>query len=122
MWYRFVTKWKLAKAAIYKAGIAYRQTSSDCIEVVIKGDEKEAKEMKEKGFEDEDEQRHESVEGDDQSNRRSRKKKKSSKVFIDGIFRLYGPILGMVSCVGWVEAWRAHCLFQAFNNQQGNIR
>ena len=65
---------KLKKAAIYKAGIAYRQTRSDSIEVLIKGDEKEAREIKE-------EQRHESVEGDDQSNRRSRKKKKSSKVF-----------------------------------------
>merc|ERR1711935_673161 len=68
-------------AAIYKAGIAYRQTSGDVIEVAIKGDEKEAKELKEKGIEDDDEiaQRHESADGDDQGNRRSRKKKKSSK-------------------------------------------
>ena len=70
----------IISAAIYKAGIAYRQTSADQIEVMIKGDEKEAKELKEKGFEEEDnEQRHESVDGDDQSTRRSRKKKKSSK-------------------------------------------
>ena len=67
-------------AAIYKAGIAYRQTSGDAIEVTIKGDEKEAKELKEKGIEDDEIERHESVDGDDQGNRRSRKKKKSSKV------------------------------------------
>ena len=50
--------------------------------MAIKGDEKEAKELKEKGIEDDDEmtQRHESADGDDQGNRRSRKKKKSSKV------------------------------------------
>ena len=65
-------------AAIYKAGIAYRQTTGG-LDVNILGDEKEAIELKEKGFEDEGEgERNESIEGEE-SGRRSRKKKKSQK-------------------------------------------
>ena len=65
-------------STIYKAGIAYRQSNDDKIEVSIKGDEKEAIEMKEKGFELDDEGRTESAEIED-GGRRSRRKKKSLK-------------------------------------------
>ena len=67
----------LPLGAIYKAGVAYRQTNGN-IEVSIQGDEKEAMEMKEKGFEEEDAERNESIEGDE-GGRRARKKKRSQK-------------------------------------------
>jgi hypothetical protein len=67
----------LPLGAIYKAGVAYRQTNGN-LEVSIQGDEKEAMEMKEKGFEDEDAERNESIEGDE-GGRRARKKKRSQK-------------------------------------------
>ena len=67
----------LPLGAIYKAGVAYRQTNGN-LEVSIQGDEKEAMEMKEKGFEEEDAERNESIEGDE-GGRRARKKKRSQK-------------------------------------------
>lgn len=66
-------------STIYKAGIAYRQSNDDKLHVSIQGDEKEAIEMKEKGFEnDENGERNESAEVED-GGRRSRRKKKSLK-------------------------------------------
>ena len=65
-------------STIYKAGIAYRQSNNGKISVSIQGDEKEAIEMKEKGFELDEDQRNESTEAED-GGRRNRRKKKSLK-------------------------------------------
>lgn len=67
-------------STIYKAGIAYRQANDGRIQISIQGDEKEAIEMKEKGFELDEPQdgRTESADGED-GGRRGRRKKKSLK-------------------------------------------
>lgn len=68
-------------STIYKAGIAYRQSNDGKMQVSVEGDEKEAVEVKEKGFElDEaaENVRNESAEGED-GGRRGRRKKKSLK-------------------------------------------
>ena len=68
-------------STIYKAGIAYRQSNDGKMQVTVEGDEKEAVEVKEKGFElDEaaENARNESAEGED-GGRRGRRKKKSLK-------------------------------------------